>query len=135
MMSQSAYMLKLYTYICRLQGWFFPFDVQIQGKAKYQHVTDADDYQRQTEMMAMLDASAELSAEEERQLGIAQLPREMSKHTGFSFNSPGFEYFFAMQEGVHAPARSWDIARSASMRPHCTPQIYAAKAWRKSMFF
>ncbi len=46
-----------------------------------------------------------------------------------------FESFFAMQEGVHAPARSWDIARSASMRPHHTPRIYTAKAWRKTMFF
>jgi phospholipid-transporting ATPase len=98
-------------------------------------VTDADEYQQQTEMMAMLDGSAELSAEEERQLGMVQLPREMSKQTGFSFDSPGFESFFAMQEGVHAPARSWDIARSASTRPHCTPQIYAARARRKSMFF
>jgi hypothetical protein len=40
-------------------------------------------------MMTMLDGSSELSAEEERQLGMAQLPREMSKHTGFSFDSPG----------------------------------------------
>lgn len=46
------------------------------------HVTDADDYQQQTEMMAVLDGSAEISAEEERQLGMAQFPREMSKHTG-----------------------------------------------------
>ncbi len=136
MMSQSAYMLKLYMYIWRLQDWFFPFDVRIiQEEAKYQHVTDADDYQRQTEMMAVLDGSAELSAEEERQLGMAQLPREMSKHTGFSFDSPGFESFFAMQEGVHDPARSRDIARSAIMRPHRTHQIYAAKARRKSMVF
>ncbi|CAM6024297.1 unnamed protein product [Sphagnum balticum] len=27
------------------------------------------------------------------------------------------------------------LQESASMRPHRTPQIYAAKAWRKSMFF
>jgi hypothetical protein len=60
MMSQSVYMLKLYIYICRLQGWFFPFDVRIiQEEAEHQHVTDADEYQRQTEMMAMLDGSAE----------------------------------------------------------------------------
>ncbi len=45
-------------------------------------MTDADDYRQQTEMMAVLDGSAEISAEEERQLGMAQFPREMSKHTG-----------------------------------------------------
>ncbi|CAK9222614.1 unnamed protein product [Sphagnum troendelagicum] len=61
--------------------------------------------------------------------------QERCPSTQDSFDSPGFESFFAMQEGVHAPARSWDIARSASMRPHRTPQIYAAKARRKSMFF
>ncbi|CAK9223630.1 unnamed protein product [Sphagnum troendelagicum] len=61
--------------------------------------------------------------------------QERYPSTQDSFDSPGFESFFAMQEGVHAPARSWDIARSASMRPHRTPQIYAAKARRKSMFF
>ncbi|CAM6072063.1 unnamed protein product [Sphagnum tenellum] len=45
-----------------------PWSKLMVGDIVKVHVTDADDYQQQTEMMAVLDGSAEISAEEERQL-------------------------------------------------------------------
>ncbi|KAG6549287.1 hypothetical protein Mapa_009273 [Marchantia paleacea] len=103
-----------------LQRWFYPFDYQIiQEETKFRNKLEISDPEHQLEMMAMLDGPTTLSAEEERSLAMAQLPRERtwSRHTGFSFDSPGFESFFAMQEGVPAPAKSWDVARRASMTP------------------
>ncbi|KAL2632249.1 hypothetical protein R1flu_016935 [Riccia fluitans] len=103
-----------------LQRWFFPFDYQIiQEETKFKDQGETHDLEYQMEMMAMLESPTVLSAEEERSLAMAQLPRERtwSKHTGFSFDSPGFESFFALQEGVPTPAKSWDVARRASMTP------------------
>lgn len=54
--------------------------------------------------------------EEARSFAIARLPRELSKHTGFAFDSPGYESFFASQLGIYAPQKAWDVARRASMR-------------------
>jgi phospholipid-transporting ATPase len=97
-----------------VQGWFFPYDYQIiQEEGKYHHGEDIDDNERQTEMMAIFHSP---TAEERRMNAMSQLPGERSKHTGFSFDSPGFESFFALQEGVGTPAKSWDIARRASMK-------------------
>ncbi|GBG85508.1 hypothetical protein CBR_g40147 [Chara braunii] len=42
------------------------------------------------------------------------------QNTGFSFDTPEFESFFASQEGVKAPARSWDIAQRVSMNKRRT---------------
>ncbi|KAJ8445404.1 hypothetical protein Cgig2_031217 [Carnegiea gigantea] len=39
-----------------------------------------------------------------------------SRHTGFAFDSPGYESFFAAQAGVFAPQKAWDVARRASTR-------------------
>lgn len=47
---------------------------------------------------------------------MAQLPRELSKHTGFAFDSPGYESFFAAQLGIYAPQKAWDVARRASVK-------------------
>lgn len=60
--------------------------------------------------------SPRLSSEEETSIAMAQLPREMSRHTGYSFDSPGYESFFATQEGVSTLPRAYDVARRASMR-------------------
>ncbi|RIA04091.1 hypothetical protein BRARA_K01721 [Brassica rapa] len=57
-----------------------------------------------------------LTPQEARSYAISQLPRELSKHTGFAFDSPGYESFFASQLGVYAPQKAWDVARRASMR-------------------
>eukprot|EP00246_Nothoceros_aenigmaticus_P009090 TRINITY_DN2439_c0_g3_i1.p1 TRINITY_DN2439_c0_g3~~TRINITY_DN2439_c0_g3_i1.p1 ORF type:complete len:221 (+),score=10.07 TRINITY_DN2439_c0_g3_i1:39-665(+) len=98
-----------------LQRWFFPYDYQIiQEDAKYHTVPNILDSERRLELVSMLGPAP--SVEEERTYSMAQLPGQMSrKHTGFSFDSPGFESFFAMQEGVPTPHRSWDVARRASM--------------------
>lgn len=63
-----------------------------------------------------LEIGTQLTPEEARSLAIAQLPRELSKHTGFAFDSPGYESFFAAQLGIYAPQKAWDVARRASMR-------------------
>lgn len=98
--------------LCSLQRWFYPYDFQIlQESRKF----GGSDSESAPERMAMLDGH-EPSLEDRRRIQMAQLPKERSKHTGFSFDSPGFESFFAQQEGVPPPAKSWDIARRASMR-------------------
>lgn len=58
----------------------------------------------------------ELSPDEARRYAIMQLPGQKSKHTGFAFDSPGYESFFASQAGVLAPQKAWDVARRASMK-------------------
>lgn len=73
----------------------------------------------------MLDSKP--TVEDRRRIQMAQLPKERSKHTGFSFDSPGFESFFAAQEGVPPPAKSWDIARRASMRHPRPPSSSKAR--------
>lgn len=58
-----------------------------------------------------------MSPEDERKYAFAMLPKEKSKHTGFAFDSPGYESFFATQQGVVAPQKAWDVVRRASMKP------------------
>ncbi|KAI8030933.1 Phospholipid-transporting ATPase 3 [Camellia lanceoleosa] len=43
----------------------------------------------------LLEIGNQLTPNDARSFGVAQLPRENSKHTGFSFDSPGYESFFA----------------------------------------
>ncbi|KAG0584958.1 hypothetical protein M758_3G246700 [Ceratodon purpureus] len=105
--------LSLDLLILVLQRWFFPYDFQILQE-EYRKYGREDSGSRGSELMAMLDHKPSL--EDRRRIQMAQLPKERSKHTGFSFDSPGFESFFAAQEGVPPPAKSWDIARRASMR-------------------
>ncbi|XP_042497876.1 phospholipid-transporting ATPase 3-like isoform X2 [Macadamia integrifolia] len=91
-----------------IQRWFFPYDYQIVQEI---HQHEPDDSSR-----AELEIQNHLTPDEERSYAIAQLPRETSKHTGFAFDSPGYESFFASQAGVRAPQKAWDVARRASMR-------------------
>ncbi|XP_027344947.1 phospholipid-transporting ATPase 3-like isoform X2 [Abrus precatorius] len=91
-----------------VQRWFFPYDYQIIQEM-HRHELDS------TGRAQLLEIGNQLSPAEARSYAISQLPRELSKHTGFAFDSPGYESFFAAQLGVYAPPRAWDVARRASM--------------------
>ena len=93
----------------RVQRWFFPYDYQIVQEI---HRHELDDSIR----AGFLEVENRLTPQEQRSYAIAQLPREISKHTGFAFDSPGYESFFAAQLGIYAPQKAWDVARRASMR-------------------
>lgn len=92
-----------------IQRWFFPYDYQIVQEI---HMHEPEGRTR-TEL---LEIGNQLTPDEARSYAIAQLPRELSKHTGFAFDSPGYESFFAAQRGVFAPQKAWDVARRASMK-------------------
>ncbi|KAF6157302.1 hypothetical protein GIB67_004240 [Kingdonia uniflora] len=92
-----------------LQRWFFPYDYQIIQEL---HRNDPEVSSR----AKLQEIGNQRTADEERSYAISQLPRETSKHTGFAFDSPGYESFFASQQGVYAPQKAWDVARRASMR-------------------
>ncbi|XP_017970758.1 PREDICTED: phospholipid-transporting ATPase 3 isoform X2 [Theobroma cacao] len=92
-----------------VQRWFFPYDYQIVQEI---HKDEADD----TGRTDLLEIGSQLTPDEARSFAISQLPREISKHTGFAFDSPGYESFFASQLGIYAPQKAWDVARRASMR-------------------
>nr|GMD13415.1 phospholipid-transporting ATPase 3-like isoform X1 [Ipomoea batatas] len=64
----------------------------------------------------LLEFGTELTADDARNFAMKQLPGQKSRHTGFSFDSPGYESFFASQAGVPAPHKAWDVARRASMK-------------------
>ncbi|OIV94546.1 hypothetical protein TanjilG_25608 [Lupinus angustifolius] len=65
----------------------------------------------------LIEMGGILSPAEAKSHGVSQLPQEISKHTGFAFDSPGYESFFAAQLGIYAPQKAWDVARRASMKP------------------
>ncbi|OVA09139.1 Cation-transporting P-type ATPase [Macleaya cordata] len=92
-----------------LQRWFFPYDYQIIQEI-HRHEPDDNSKAR------LMEIGNQLTPDQERSYAISQLPREKSKHTGFAFDSPGYESFFASQQGVYAPQKAWDVARRASMR-------------------
>ncbi|KAH9773607.1 phospholipid-transporting ATPase 3 [Citrus sinensis] len=92
-----------------VQRWFSPYDYQI---VQEMHRHDPEDRR----MADLVEIGNQLTPEEARSYAIAQLPRELSKHTGFAFDSPGYESFFASQLGIYAPQKPWDVARRASMR-------------------
>ncbi|CAJ1939977.1 unnamed protein product, partial [Sphenostylis stenocarpa] len=92
-----------------IQRWFFPYDYQI---IQEMHRDELDN----TGRAQLLEIGNQLTPAEARSYAISQLPREISKHTGFAFDSPGYESFFAAQLGVYAPPKAWDVARRASMR-------------------
>ncbi|TQD76032.1 hypothetical protein C1H46_038428 [Malus baccata] len=92
-----------------IQRWFFPFDYQIIQEI---HRHEPEGRSRDD----LLEIGNQLTPAEARSFAVAQLPREVSKHTGFAFDSPGYESFFASQLGVHAPQKAWDVARRASMK-------------------
>ncbi|XXG48466.1 hypothetical protein AAC387_Pa02g2908 [Persea americana] len=92
-----------------IQRWFFPYDYQIVQEI---HRNDPEVSSR----AELTEIGSQLTPDEERSYAISQLPRETSKHTGFAFDSPGYESFFALQAGVLTPQKAWDVARRASMR-------------------
>ncbi|KAI8007818.1 Phospholipid-transporting ATPase 3 [Camellia lanceoleosa] len=67
-------------------------------------------------ILGSLEIGNQLTPNDARSFGIAQLPRENSKDTGFSFDSPGYESFFASQAGVPTPHKAWNVARRANVR-------------------
>ncbi|XP_006359578.1 phospholipid-transporting ATPase 3-like [Solanum tuberosum] len=91
-----------------VQRWFFPYDYQIVQEI-HRHEIDS--------RMGLLEIGNDLTPEEARSYAIRQLPGQKSKHTGFAFDSPGYESFFASQAGVSIPQKAWDVARRASMKP------------------
>ncbi|KAL3636306.1 Phospholipid-transporting ATPase 3 [Castilleja foliolosa] len=92
-----------------VQRWFFPYDYQIVQEI-HRHEID-------NSRIGLLEiGNNELSPDEARSYAIMQLPGQKSKHTGFAFDSPGYESFFASQAGVYVPQKAWDVARRASMR-------------------
>ncbi|KAE8648731.1 phospholipid-transporting ATPase 3 isoform X1 [Cucumis sativus] len=92
-----------------LQRWFFPYDYQIVQEI-HRHEPEG----RGT--AGLLEIQNHLTPEEARSYAMSQLPRELSKHTGFAFDSPGYESFFAAQLGIYAPQKAWDVARRASVK-------------------
>ncbi|XP_059655958.1 phospholipid-transporting ATPase 3 isoform X2 [Cornus florida] len=90
------------------QRWFFPYDYQIVQEI-HRHEPDYSS-------AGLLEIGNQLTQDEARSYAMAQLPRENSKHTGFAFDSPGYESFFASQQGVKAPQKAWDVVRRASMK-------------------
>ncbi|XP_027096446.2 phospholipid-transporting ATPase 3 isoform X1 [Coffea arabica] len=90
------------------QRWFFPYDYQIVQEI-HRHEPDAS-------KVGLLEIGNQLTPDEARRYAIMQLPGEKSKHTGFAFDSPGYESFFASQAGVFVPQKAWDVARRASMK-------------------
>ncbi|KAI3733581.1 hypothetical protein L6452_13025 [Arctium lappa] len=91
-----------------VQRWFYPRDYQI--------VQEIHRHEPEAVGAGLLAVGNQLTPEEERRYAFALLPRERSKHTGFAFDSPGYESFFASQQGVTAPQKPWDVIRRASMR-------------------
>lgn len=93
----------------RAQRWFYPYDYQI--------VQEIHRHEPEPIGAGLLEVANQLTPEEERRYAFALLPREKSKHTGFAFDSPGYESFFATQQGVTAPQKPWDVIRRATMKP------------------
>lgn len=91
-----------------IQRLMFPYDYQIVQEI---HRHDPEEPRRQ-----MLEVGHNLTPDEAARFAVARLPRETSKHTGFAFDSPGFESFFASQAGVFAPHKPWDVIRRASVK-------------------
>ncbi|KAK6116483.1 hypothetical protein DH2020_049776 [Rehmannia glutinosa] len=92
-----------------VQRWFFPYDYQIVQEIHRDEVDNS--------RIGLLEiGNNDLTPDEARSYAIMQLPGQKSKHTGFAFDSPGYESFFASQAGVFVPQKAWDVARRASMR-------------------
>ncbi|GMI90147.1 aminophospholipid ATPase 3 [Hibiscus trionum] len=105
-----AALLVDFLYLC-VQRWFFPYDYQI---IQEMHKDDIHS-------TGLLESKQQLTADEARSNEISQLPREVSKHSGFAFDSPGYESFFASEFGRYVPPKAWDVARRASMKSKATP--------------
>ncbi|PPR83174.1 hypothetical protein GOBAR_AA37537 [Gossypium barbadense] len=84
-----------------VQRWFFPYDYQIVQES---HKDDADSINTPDSQ----ETKEHLTPDEARSNAISQLPKEVSKHSGFAFDSPGYESFFATQFGKYVPPKAWD---------------------------
>ena len=93
----------------RIQRWFFPYDYQIVQEI---HRHEPESAGRSD----LLEIGNQLTPAEATRYAISLLPQERSKHTGFAFDSPGYESFFAAQLGIYGPQKAWDVARRASMK-------------------
>ncbi|XP_031100154.1 phospholipid-transporting ATPase 3-like [Ipomoea triloba] len=91
-----------------VQRLFFPYNYQIVQEIHKGEVERLG--------TGLLEFGTELTADDARNFAMKQLPGQKSRHTGFSFDSPGYESFFASQAGVPAPHKAWDVARRASMK-------------------
>ncbi|KAG9155197.1 hypothetical protein Leryth_020464 [Lithospermum erythrorhizon] len=89
------------------QRWFVPYDYQVVQEI---HRDEPEDRQ------ILLEIGNQLTPDQARSYAIMQLPAQKSKHTGFAFDSPGYESFFAAQAGVYVPQKAWDVAKRASMK-------------------
>ncbi|XP_017603619.1 phospholipid-transporting ATPase 3 [Gossypium arboreum] len=98
-----------------VQRWFFPYDYQIVQES---HKDDADSINKPDSQ----ETKEHLTPDEARSNEISQLPKEVSKHSGFAFDSPGYESFFATQFGKYVPPKAWDVARRASMKSKSKPK-------------
>eukprot|EP00271_Cylindrocystis_brebissonii_P018675 TRINITY_DN5406_c0_g1_i1.p1 TRINITY_DN5406_c0_g1~~TRINITY_DN5406_c0_g1_i1.p1 ORF type:complete len:1348 (-),score=328.40 TRINITY_DN5406_c0_g1_i1:1253-5296(-) len=109
-----------------LQRWLYPYDYQIVQediKLRGAEIPFTDISPLEMEAMAP-EPSPRPDRDERRRQGMASLPSLASKkHTGFAFDTPGFESFFAQQEGISTPARAWDVARRASMKRRSADQL------------
>ncbi|XP_051148424.1 phospholipid-transporting ATPase 3-like isoform X2 [Andrographis paniculata] len=92
-----------------VQRWFAPYDYQIVQEI-HRHEPDS------TRIGLLEVGNNELTPGEARSYAVMQLPGEKSKHTGFAFDSPGYESFFASQAGVYVPQKAWDVAKRASSK-------------------
>ncbi|MED6211369.1 Phospholipid-transporting ATPase 3 [Stylosanthes scabra] len=92
-----------------VQRWFFPYDYQV---IQEMHKNELND----TGRAKLLEVGNQLTEDQARSYAVSRLPPQISKHTGFAFDSPGYESFFASQIGVYAPPKAWDVARRASMK-------------------
>ncbi|PKA61390.1 Phospholipid-transporting ATPase 3 [Apostasia shenzhenica] len=91
-----------------VQRLLFPYDYQI---VQEMHRHDIEESRSD-----LLEVGNHMTPDEARSFALARLPREQSKHTGFAFDSPGFESFFASQQGIFAPQKPWDVVRRASAK-------------------
>lgn len=79
-----------------VQRWFFPYDYQILNEScTKEHI----------------QFGREKNIDEDGSCAMV----EKSKHTGFAFDSPGYESFFAERAGVFTPHKAWAVARRASI--------------------
>ncbi|KAG6764746.1 hypothetical protein POTOM_032232 [Populus tomentosa] len=92
-----------------IQRWFFPYDFQIVQEIHRHELED-------NTSAGLLDVGSQLTPQEGTSHAMAPLSREISRHSGFAFESPGYESFFASEQGIHAQQKPWDVARRASMR-------------------
>ncbi|CAM8946147.1 unnamed protein product [Rhodiola kirilowii] len=92
-----------------VQRWYSPLDYQIVQEL---HRHDPEE----TSKRRLVNIGNEPTPQEAISFALSSLPRATSKHTGFAFDSPGYESFFASQLGVQPPHKPWDVARRASMK-------------------